>query len=257
MINIHPLPDHVTCESLQIPTSDNKMVGGELDKTKPNNDRLVIYTHGFRASASDFQAYLSRFFFVGEGYDFLRFNFYGYADNQRKLHECDLATHISDYEAVIDHIKKDYTSIFVIGHSLGALIAMMANADAVSATSLWDGTYPPAIALADSLDPSMSLNNDLQVISGRFHSLISSKFVNSIDDIDAEKARHVAQALNCPAQLVTAGQSCYETAHKNWFADFPDNASHVLLPEADHNFTGNQIFEAISLTNNWFNQLLS
>ncbi len=98
-------------------------------KIESGSETAALVLHGYSSSKS---AWLGFGFDVAEkGSDVFVIDLRGHGENEKPLDE----NVIEDVEMALKHIKKDYSKISIIGHSLGGLLALKSDADFVYSIS--------------------------------------------------------------------------------------------------------------------------
>jgi pimeloyl-ACP methyl ester carboxylesterase len=121
---------------LAVPTQDGKLIHGVLRET--GSRRLVVHMHGLTHNKDCYLEILSAEYAEERGYDCFRFGFYERLPKARTLDSITLMDHVRDFGTVLAHLRDRYDAIYVSGHSLGGLTALIANPEGVRAMSLWD-----------------------------------------------------------------------------------------------------------------------
>jgi len=96
----------------------------DLDWLTHNNSRLVIISHGLEGNSS--RAYIKGMakVFSDNNYDVLAWNYRGCGDEMNKNLRFYHSGATDDLGFVVDHAKKKYDSIFLVGFSLGGNITL-------------------------------------------------------------------------------------------------------------------------------------
>ncbi len=98
-------------------------------KIDSNSEKAFLVLHGYSSSKS---AWLGFGFDVAEkGSDVFVIDLRGHGENEKPLDE----NVMEDVKIALKHIRKDYSEVFALGHSLGGLLALNSDADFVYAIS--------------------------------------------------------------------------------------------------------------------------
>ncbi len=102
--------------TLQVP--DGFEIPGILN-WKEKSDKLIILVHGLTGSMTEAHYYAAQKYFVAKWYAVFRFNLYAGWEKKRQLHSSTIADHSRDIQTVLKYFEKEYTSLYLAGHSLG------------------------------------------------------------------------------------------------------------------------------------------
>lgn len=214
--------------------------------------KAVVIAHGFACGPHEYLYEAARRYFNAQGYDVIRFGFYGSAPGARRLEQCDLTTHAKDLNAVLDLWAPHYASFFLAGHSFGGLTALIANSDKISAASFWDTTLYP-----DTQFTSEDVTYDPALQAYRYHSfvdvIVGQAMVNEANSLDESKLNALAAQFKKPAQLLFAGDGTVRSHEDAFFAAIPGAKERAVIPGADHFFTsGNSAEQLFGQSLAWF-----
>ncbi len=98
-------------------------------KIESGSETAFLVIHGYSSSK---KAWLGFGFDIAEmGADVFVVDLRGHGENEKPLDE----NVMDDVEIALEHIRKDYSRVFALGHSLGGLLALNSDADFVHAIS--------------------------------------------------------------------------------------------------------------------------
>ena len=122
-----------------IEAADGKVIYGMHDyDMSRNTDSVMIFCHGLSGSMYEYHYVRAAELAVDAEIGAVRFNFYDSHDDARCLSECDLSVHCSDLHAVVDHWRERYSTIYLVGHSMGVPVVIDAAVPWVAACVYWD-----------------------------------------------------------------------------------------------------------------------
>ncbi len=124
--------------------SRGKILSGVL-----NNGRLtspiLIMLHGFASNKNENLFLDAEEYFAKKGYNVFRFDVEGAGDSEGDFLDSSLENQANDLKSAIDYVSRLYSdnSIEVIGFSLGATAAILANDERVSKYIFWSPALYP------------------------------------------------------------------------------------------------------------------
>ncbi len=102
---------------------ESKSISARLHTLHPTqkNKQIAVFVHGFCANKFGCKSEEFKWQALGEGYDFLSFDFLGCGENER--YPISITSQIKQVEDILTGVveKLDYDNILLIGHSLGGL----------------------------------------------------------------------------------------------------------------------------------------
>lgn len=220
-------------------------LSGVLNTTKRKSDKLVVFVHGLGSTVYDHNFIMGSKLLVANGFDTFRIDLYPAKwENGRILTETDISTHVSDLNYFINHFKNKYKKIYLIGHSLGGPVILLANNNLASAISLWD----PSTNLGSGLVGVKKFAKynkalDLYIYTGRVERLISKKMYREWHSVPTPK--DLIKNVKSPIQIIVAGKGVLAKAAKEYYkyASKPKNL--VFVKNAGHRFTEEGISELL------------
>jgi pimeloyl-ACP methyl ester carboxylesterase len=236
-----------------VATQDGHLVHGILNcaADKPGQKAVVI-AHGFACSQHEYLYEAAQRYFNAQGYDVIRFGFYGAGEKARRLEQCDLTTHAKDLNTVLDHFSPQYGALYLAGHSFGGLTALIANPENVCAVSFWDTTLYPDTRFAEedvTFEPSLQAYHYRSFIDV----LVGPAMVHEANNLDEGKLNALAAQFKKPAQFLFAGDGTVRSHEDAFFAAIPGAKERAIIQGADHFFTnGNSAEQLLSQSLAWF-----
>ena len=120
-------------------------VYGVYHESESLSDYAVVQIHGLTGDMGSYSQLTMARFFALHGVPVFRFNQYSDLDGARKFHETTIRGHVEDTRLVIDHaLSRGFTGVVLVGHSLGAVVAITAIDERVKGLLLWEPSGPPA-----------------------------------------------------------------------------------------------------------------
>ena len=120
-------------------------VYGVYHDTDTPADYAVVQIHGLTGDMGSFSQLTMARFFARNGVPVFRFNQYSDLDGARKFHETTIRGHVEDTRHVVEYaLTKGFKGVVLVGHSLGAVVAISAVTERVRGLLLWEPSGPPA-----------------------------------------------------------------------------------------------------------------
>lgn len=150
-------------DNLEIVTDDGFKICGTLEYQNSDDNKLAIFSHGFISDTNNHLIYNAAPFLHQRGIATFSFDYYSNQQGTRPFLKSSLTTHIKDLERVVLELKNKYEDIYLIGHSLGALITLAINPEHIKAIALWDpvsdvGNIVKGMEFVPSLDAFLFKN---------------------------------------------------------------------------------------------------
>ncbi len=167
-------------ERERIPTPDDDFL--DLDWITQGSEKVVIISHGLEGNTT--RAYIKGMAkaLLANGFDILAWNYRGCSEelNKQKIFYHSGAT--EDLEVVVSHaIKKGYTSIYLVGFSLGGNLTLKYLGE--------NRTRYPQLKKATALSVPMDLGSSCDTISTPGNFLYSKRFLKSLVDKVMRKSK--------------------------------------------------------------------
>ena len=221
-------------EQINIPLSDGKKVYGVINKTINETDKLVIFVHGFTGHPNEHFLYNAAKFFTNKGLDTFRFSFYSDNTDARKLTETSFSEHIKDLEVVTNYFKDQYTSIYLVGHSLGAEVIIYSSADDYQAVVLWE----PARDVKDlCLDLEFNKEIDCYIEHSNVDILVGKNFVTDAENLPT--ITPVIKSFNKPIKIIGAELAGAKIAEELYFNNANNPKEIYIIKNSGHTFDEN------------------
>lgn len=239
---------------LEMPTLDGFTVYGTYTyASKTKGEKLVVFAHGLTGKSISYVHMAGAEAMQAAGYDTFRMDFYAPKPHARRLSISTLETHAADLNVVLRHFAKHYKRIYLVGHSYGALAALILNPDVV-AMSLWEASFAPAM-LWDMMNPRYSKEIDACIVDLGCEYVIGKAMIEEAEHYTVDKCLALAQMIKVPTQLVVA--ACDRCSGEEIYFDktLPQPSEKVTIPNASHTFSELGVAQHLfGETLRWFNQ---
>lgn len=202
---------------------------------------VVILAHGFAGDMNEQGLFVeARDFFAGAGFSVLRFDFRGCGKSDGDFRDARLSELATDLLNVIKYARSSDemkpTSVGLVGFSLGAGIAVLANSRQVSAYAFWS----PAIFTIRDMSPRYQTSEiDAQITrQGWFAKAGLRVGKHFLEDLNSKKIEGSLAHFRHPA-LVAHGrddQRIPYASSRDLVAHLPISSKLILIPGADHSF---------------------
>jgi dienelactone hydrolase len=233
-------------------TPDNKKIYGVLTQSPIDTRKLMILSHGLTGHMGEHMHMEAKRFFSNNGYDVVRFNYYGPEDDARKLEETTLALHAQDLNHVCDHFRANYDKLFIAGHSYGGLTLVIANPQA-TALSFWDSSFTPFKGFVEREAKKLE-GTPYYTIGWGKSVLISAAMYEEAREMDS-KADALAKLIPTPSQVILAGDNSENPVRMALYEALTCPSQFEDIDRADHCFThGDTLSLLFKHTLSWFEQ---
>lgn len=232
---------HLTETTITIPTLDKHIIYGTHIYPEQKQSALIIFVHGIMGSQHEQHYIRAPFYFCKRGFDIFRFDQYSRGDKARQLSECSITIHSQDLNEIIKYFKPQYEKIYIVGHSLGALVTLKADLDDVEKIIL--------------LDPSRGMRNieekgiiydeekDYYVAKKGIEILLGEEMIKEWRE--ASDLQPYIEKIKQPCKFIFAGNCDFK---EGWLPLIGD-MEHVIIASAGHCFfeigTTKQMFKEI------------
>ncbi|RJR32144.1 alpha/beta hydrolase [Candidatus Parcubacteria bacterium] len=229
-------------QEIKIKTKDNHIIYGTRNWQGKHKRTLLIFVHGLTGSSREHQYFNAVPFFTKKGFDTFRFDFYSRKPNGRQLSDTCVTIHVNDLKLVLNKFQDKYKNIFLIGHSLGALVILKSNLSGIKKIVLWD----PTKGFTNTKDKFITYNKSLNKYILRWgkETLANKKMIN--EWAEAREPGKIIRKLDTPIKFIFAESG----THKHWLPYLkmikPKN-DYVIIRGSSHNFceegTEEKLFE--------------
>lgn len=234
-----------------IKTPDGKTINGILRGSiqKP----VILIVHGFCGNMNEAMHYNAARYFEAQGFSSFRFNLYSWKKENRKLHECTLATHGADIDTVIAFLKsKGAKHVYAVGHSYGFPSILHAKNKDIEALVSWDGSVLPRNSFEKL--PSISKPIKGKFIDEGYFVVMGEKMAKEEGMVNSKQ---LLKRFDRPTKFITIPKNGNLAGSKKLFASMPQPKELVVIKGASHNFTeeGKQE-ELYKETVSWFKKFI-
>lgn len=227
---------------LVLETPDGAFIYGALrqQQDKPSR-KLIIHLHGLTHTHQHYLPICAADYFVPQSYDHFRFSFYWIEYKARRLPDANLRTHVQDLDTVLTRFRGDYDAIYLIGHSLGGLTALIANPPSIQAMSLWDPSFDVTAfwSTGPFLTP-MPERKQYLLDYGNVY-VLGDAMVEDIKRWPDRACLEQARTIATPVQLIIPDESIFlaspNTSPEQYKTAFPSPFDLTRIPKANHTFT--------------------
>lgn len=232
-------------KSIKVKTSDNHLVYGTLNYSKPSKD-LIIFVHGLTGHKNEHIFYNAVKFFNKKGFATFRLDLYSDEDKARNLADCSIRNHVEDIDLVVKYFSRKYTRIFLVGHSLAGPTIILSN-QLFEKIVLWD----PSIGL-HNLFKGVKYEKTLRkyILSWGIQVLISEEMFKESKRI---KNDELIEKISKPIKIICAGKGILWKRWKSLIDKIKVKKEFIVIKNATHCFdeenTEGKLFEE---TLKWF-----
>lgn len=235
-----------------VSTPDGKTIYGILTQSPIDTRKLLILSHGLTGCMDEHMHMEAKRFFSNNGYDVVRFNYYGPQDDARKMEETTLALHAQDLNQICDHFRPNYDKLFIAGHSYGGLTLVVANPLA-TALSFWDSSFTPFKGFMEKEAKKLD-GTPFYTIGWGTSVLMGAAMYDEALEMDS-KADALAKKITTPSQVILAGDQSENPVRMALYEALACPRQLEEIDRADHCFThGDTLYTLFKRTLSWFEQ---
>lgn len=225
----------MTEKEVKIRTKDGHTIYGVLsDQTARPSATLVIFVHGLASNMHEHKYYNAARVFAKEGIATYRFNLYDSGKGGRSITDCTFAVHADDLNRVVAHFRKHHASIFVVGHSLGAVVIMLADTKKVSGVVFWDGTHLESVFPALKKSGTLVWNKSMKAYIARWG--CSYLIPKALVENEQLSSKELIQKLAVPVKFISADKGILVQGTKEFYKHANNPKELAWVKGADHNF---------------------
>jgi pimeloyl-ACP methyl ester carboxylesterase len=137
-------------EKFSLAASDAKQIYGVLHHPNRTSSTLVLLVHGLTGHMNEFLHIHYARYQAALGVAVIRFNQYDDQAGARRFHESTISLHVTDTRTVMAFAReRGYKNVVLVGHSLGAPVAITACDPQTAGLLLWDPTTAPALRVRE------------------------------------------------------------------------------------------------------------
>ncbi len=220
-------------KEIKIKTRDGHTIYGVLSDQKVQPSKtLVVFVHGLASSMHEHKYYNAARLFAREEIATFRFNFYDCRKGGRSIMDCTLPLHAADLNRVVTNFREKYKKIFLVGHSLGAIVILLADTKKVDGVIFWDGTHKETKRAKLFTHKAFIWAKPLRAYIANWGSV----YVIPKALLDPTSRRLLIKNISCPIKLIYAEKGILVEGAKDYFKLANSPKELVFIKDADHNF---------------------
>lgn len=132
---------NISESKFELDVPGGKKISGFLRGSLEDDSPVVVMMHGRPGHANELLQYLGARYLYENGISSLRLSMYDFGPHYRSILDCTLDTHISDFETVVEYLRKqNVKKVFALGHSYGGITILGSKAHLEGAV-LWDPAH--------------------------------------------------------------------------------------------------------------------
>lgn len=236
-----------------LPNTDGLKIKGIIRGTL--KDSVAVLIHGRPGSGNELLQYLGARYLYERGISTLRLFMYDFDPNTRNLMDCNLQTHVDDFEIVVEKLRmQKVNKVFAVGHSYGGLTILKSNAKLDGAV-LWDPSHGSwwaenRSALYETEFPEKEL--DKYVIGtagpGWVYPAAGLEYDKHLGDTSGLAVK------NYPLKIISAGRGALTDLGEKYYMVAKEPKSHIIIKGAGHGFEESDeiMLKLFKETANWF-----
>jgi len=219
-------------KQIKIKTKDNHCIYGTWRSAKRATKNLIIFVHGLTGNKNEHLFFNGADFFATHGFDSFRFDLYSGEKNGRNLTQVSMAIHAVDLDEVVKYFRKKYHNIFVIGHSLGALVILQSKIKQIEGIIFWDGSG----WLGPNIKKYSRFNKKLNayILPWGCDYILSKKLFNDLNK--KIEPRRLASDIKIPFKVIAAGKGILKKTAQEYFAGAKGLKEISVIKNASHCF---------------------
>jgi len=229
-------------EIITIRTSGGRSIEGTLSFVKKESD-LTIFVHGLFGHPNEHIFYNTSRIFRHRGLSTFRYALH----DQTSCEQFTISQWARDLEEVVRYFLSEFSTINLVGHSLGAIVILMCDLRQVGRVVFWDPSRNAAdvVSLAQ-YNPVL----DSFVFENAYRILVPKEMV--VDAKCLPKVEMLVKEVRNPIKIITAGKGGFSFAKSLYFDNANVPKCFMNLPNSSHWFDENGIEETlISETLDW------
>ena len=216
--------------NFKLKTADKHTIYGTLRSTKSKT--LVIFVHGLTGHKNEHHFFNGARFFTKHNIDTFRFDLYSGEKDGRIMTDCGISTHVDDLNTVVKSFRKKYKTIFVVGHSLGGITVLAADAKPIDGIILWDASHNKD--WGNMSDTIFDKHRNAYILNWGPQYLIGKKMND--EWINFPKPSIVAKEIEKPLCVIVAGNGELVKAGKEYFKFADVEKMFSVIKGAGHTF---------------------
>jgi len=216
---------------------DGKTIYSWLNsRDQGRNKTVALFVHGLTGHPFEHALLQAAHTFPQEGVDTCRVALYADEPNARRLHDCTITTHAQDTTRVVAYLKRAYSQIALVGHSLGSPSILMADTSQVDSIVLWDPSY-----LAPKHRPHWPTvtyqKKRYLLMEWEVATLLNPAMFKEWCEFDGSQELPLVAKLNKPLKVIAAGKGVLLPGSRDYVRTSTAPAELYIIEHAGHCFT--------------------
>ena len=216
-------------KEIKIKALDKHTIYGLLN-WKNETDSLIIFVHGLSAYIDDEPFYNASRYFPKNGFATARISLYSYEKNARKLMTTTIMDNTKDIETVVKHFKKQFSKIYLIGHSLGGPSILLSNMNGVNGVVLWDPSNPDS-----TFEETLTTKKEITYTNWGIQIILNPKMVEEWIEL-RKNIFNLAEKTQVPMKIICGGKGILWEKWKKYFNTKRPGQEFAMIQNADHSF---------------------
>lgn len=222
-------------KQLKLKTNDGHTIYGTLTTSNRKATTLAIFVHGLTGHPNEHTFHAAAEQYPKKGVDVFRFALYTGEKGGRKLSECTISTHANDLNKVLNHFRKTYRKLAVIGHSLGSPTILKSDTSKVDIVILWDPSY--LSGRSNDIPKKVRIDGkEVYIEEWGTEYLMNPAMVKEWRWFDAKNELGLITKLNRPLKIIAASKGILVPGSKAYFNVAQEPKHLTIIKNATHCF---------------------
>lgn len=214
---------------------DGAVIPCILNTRTKQSDTVVVFVHGLGGSPFDHLFFNAAREFPKEGIDTCRFALYWLDKGNRTLTDCSVRTHARDLERVLRYLQPTYTTISVVGFSLGSPTVLSADLSGVLSVVLWDPSHL-AQGIREHFDRVSLRGKKVWLSHSYIEYVLSDEMVSEWEWFNGSNELELVRALGKPLKVIAAGKGDLTKGSRAYVRAAEEPKSLTIIKGATHCF---------------------
>lgn len=219
-------------ERIKIKMPDRKRIYGTLNYRKKTN-KLIIFVHGLTGHQNEHLFYNATKFFPEKEFATFRFNLYGWEKDAQKFRNCTLGKHTENVNTIINFFKRKYSSLYLVGHSLGAPTILLSDCNYAKAVVLLDPSYSFREFIGGITKYDKKLGE--YILDGAYEVVVRDEMYKSLTT-DFPDVFKLVRKVHRPIKIIAAGKGLLLAGAKKYLKSANNPKELVIIKNATHCF---------------------